>query len=124
MESVGTESAREKNSEKDQRGRREPCLERSCRAREARSSRTKDKEAPRHQKAGLGRADQEGPRGPETARGRARAARASAQGRAAAGGGRAAAVLLILRGLPLSEELSVTLAQRQFIILQRSPAAR
>lgn len=61
---------------------------------------------------------------PETARGRARAERMSAQSRAAAGGSRAAVVLLILCGFPLSEALSVTLAQRQFIILQRGPAAR
>lgn len=61
---------------------------------------------------------------PETARRRARAERMSAQSRAAAGGSRAAVVLLILRGFPLSEALSVTLAQRQFIILQRGPAAR
>lgn len=61
----------------------------------------------------------------ETAGGRerARAERMSAQSRAA-GGGRAAVVLLILRGFPLSEALSVTRAQRQFIILQRGPAAR
>lgn len=92
--------------------------------REAQSSRRKDKETQSHRKAGLGRADQERPRDLETARGRARVERASAQSRAMAGGGRAAVVLLILRGFLLSEALSVTPAQRQFIILQRGPAAR
>lgn len=90
----------------------------------ARNSRKKDKRTQSPRKAGLGQADQEKPRDLETARGRARAERASAQSRAAAGGGRAAVVLLILGGFSLSEALSVTQAQRRFIILQRGPAAR
>lgn len=116
-------------SEKE-RGPERKCLERLRTLRNAeglrgaRSSRKKDKRTQSHRKAGLGQADQEKPRDLETARGRARAEKASAQSRAAAGGGRAAVVLLILGGFPLSEALSVTLAQRQFIILQRGPAAR
>lgn len=115
---------------KSERGPKRTCLERSRTLRNAegprgaQSSREKDKRTQSHREAGLGQADQEKPRDLEPARGRARAERASAQSWAAAGGGLAAVVLLILGGFPLSEALSVTPAQRQFIILQRGPAAR
>lgn len=131
-ESLRRERARahEKIQRKTQCGTGEPCLEllRTLRnapgPREAQRSRKKDKETQRHRKAGLGLGDQERPRDLETAGGRARAERASAQSRVAAGGGRAAVVLLILRCFSLSEALSVTPSQRQFIILQRGRTAR
>lgn len=111
-------------SEKENLSRAFEKLENAEGPREAPGSRKKDKETQKSPKGWPLDKQILRPRDPETARGRARAERTSAQSRAAAGGGRAAVVLLILRGFPLSEALSVTLAQRQFIILQGGPAAR